>query len=187
MRCRYRSSQSDSGLRCCGFIEPKASSRRIDRGQQYFEPGHWVRDVTGPILQHLSLGCPFAGCGTLGQAARHVFVQHAGNGCLVRDAFFPRTCFESGQFALGGNRLQLPFLKGFPAIRFRRDQFGWASCSPGFKLPPQGAIFLFNAIATGRGKFGNDRNSQGSTLRLAPLRDSGTMASIRCGPGWARA
>lgn len=118
MRCRYRSSQSDSGLRCCGFIEPKASSRRIDRGQQYFEPGHWVRDVTGPILQHLSLGCPFAGCGTLGQAARHVFVQHAGNGCLVRDAFFPCSRFESGQFALGGNRLQLPFLKGFQPFAF---------------------------------------------------------------------
>ncbi len=31
MRCRFRSLQSDSGLRCCGFIEPQASSRRSDQ------------------------------------------------------------------------------------------------------------------------------------------------------------
>ena len=31
MSCRFRSIQSDSGLRCCGLIEPQASSRRIDQ------------------------------------------------------------------------------------------------------------------------------------------------------------
>jgi hypothetical protein len=31
MRCRYRSLQPDSGLRCCGFIELQASPRRIDQ------------------------------------------------------------------------------------------------------------------------------------------------------------
>ena len=113
MRCRYRSLQSDSSLRCCGFIKPQASHAELIRnyscrplwdalhnfwramrssfelsasrtsihfggtdgeagqcrqyhlahevsrrsggaklpsgwqGQQYFETGHWVRDVTG--------------------------------------------------------------------------------------------------------------------------------------------
>ena len=31
MRCRYRSVQFDSSLKCCGSIEPQASSRRIDQ------------------------------------------------------------------------------------------------------------------------------------------------------------
>jgi hypothetical protein len=31
MRCRYRSPQSDSSMRCCGFIRPQASSRRINQ------------------------------------------------------------------------------------------------------------------------------------------------------------
>jgi hypothetical protein len=33
MRCRYRSLQSGSSLRCCGFVEPQSRSRRIDQGR----------------------------------------------------------------------------------------------------------------------------------------------------------
>jgi hypothetical protein len=32
MRCRYGSLRSDSSSRCCGFIEPQASSRRFEQG-----------------------------------------------------------------------------------------------------------------------------------------------------------
>ena len=36
MRCRYRSPQSDSSMRCCVFIRPQAISRRIN--QKLFAP-----------------------------------------------------------------------------------------------------------------------------------------------------
>lgn len=36
MKCRYRSLSSDSSLRCCGFIEPHVSSRRMGRGLRTF-------------------------------------------------------------------------------------------------------------------------------------------------------
>lgn len=36
MRCRYRSLQSDSSLRCCGFFKRQTSSRRI--GQKLIAP-----------------------------------------------------------------------------------------------------------------------------------------------------
>jgi hypothetical protein len=41
MRCRYRSLQSDGSLRCCGFIRPQSSSRRID--QKLLAPTHLGR------------------------------------------------------------------------------------------------------------------------------------------------
>ena len=46
MRCRYRSLQSDSGLRCFGFIEPPACSRRID--QRLVTPTPFRKLCTAP-------------------------------------------------------------------------------------------------------------------------------------------
>ena len=54
MRCRYRSLQSGSSLRCCGFIEPHVSSRRMGRGPQTFrchERTGWVARSAGPCNQ----------------------------------------------------------------------------------------------------------------------------------------
>ena len=57
MKCRYRSLESDSSLRCCGFIRPHVSSRRIGRGQRTFrrhERTGWLASST--VLFNRPLG-----------------------------------------------------------------------------------------------------------------------------------
>src|SRR5690625_1266185 len=46
-----------------------------------------------------------------------------------------------------------------------------------------GAIFCLSSCCSRGGRLGSERSSHGSTLRLVPPSDSGTTASIRCGPG----
>jgi hypothetical protein len=55
MRCRYRALQSDSILRCCGFIELQASSRRIDQDERRIITGGSVGSL-GPAVTARSPG-----------------------------------------------------------------------------------------------------------------------------------